>query len=943
MAATALTMDAMDASEEELNACPICRETYVDAFSSTLCGHTFCFSCITRHLEHGRACPCCAQPLTAESLFPNIALDKLLRGLSRSGALSSGDLTGAGARSRGSPRASRDFGVGPDALRGRASELAEAATSLPLHELGPLLRVVSDTHKKLVMDDRQVSMNVLRDFLALSHRRKNEAVDAIEREMASVDADLAWVEARVAELGGSDALDAFDQEIAAALDPANPRAARGGAPSSAGTPADAARAADATRGGANSRNKTRAAAAVCQMLSAWGINGDERGRQSALAAPSDEKEKEKEKEREKTAAARNLAARNLAARNLAARNSAFYQAAASRASSAGSKRSSMDMMRGAAPSKPSERGPRSPETLDRLGSGSSSKSAEGGAVDPAVVDPAVDPDDDASPPLFFPADGGKNGDSDAAAGLGRGPGGFGGGRADRTTRKSEAPPMGPERRREALAAAAVSESKRAKIAEHFGDLQRLYAKLRGGEARGRGASKPSSAANEHEHSSRSSRISARRDLEAFSASVAGFTRYDRMRVVGEVRQDDALAGPARGGGQGAVVSSIEFDRDLDFFATAEVSKRVHVFDFRDVCDFRDRGDFRVGAATQHHFGAAPAQTITTRSKLSCLSFNKHVREHVATSDYEGVVTVWNAETKTAVAEFEEHDKRAWSVDYCRVDHRLLASGSDDGRVKIWSTSQEGSVLELDLRANVCCAQYGPDDAHRLAVGCADHRVHLFDLRFPKLPVASLGGHRKAVSYARFLSAGEELVSASTDSTMRVWDVRAMVSSRAPSGPPASLAPSGVLEGHVNERNFVGLAAGANDLIACGSETNEVFVYHKSVNRPVVAYDFADGEGLRRDERRVSDAGDGAGNDARGGGARGGGGEGVAARRGAGGGGAAAAGGGGGGGGGGGRDARNAGGPPAPSHFISAVCFRGDQPVLLAANSAGSIRALQLVE
>ena len=230
MAATALTMDAMDASEEELNACPICRETYVDAFSSTLCGHTFCFSCITRHLEHGRACPCCAQPLTAESLFPNIALDKLLRGLSRSGALSSGDLTGAGARSRGSPRASRDFGVGPDALRGRASELAEAATSLPLHELGPLLRVVSDTHKKLVMDDRQVSMNVLRDFLALSHRRKNEAVDAIEREMASVDADLAWVEARVAELGGSDALDAFDQEIAAALDPANPRAARGARP-----------------------------------------------------------------------------------------------------------------------------------------------------------------------------------------------------------------------------------------------------------------------------------------------------------------------------------------------------------------------------------------------------------------------------------------------------------------------------------------------------------------------------------------------------------------------------------------------------------------------------------------------------------------------------------------------------------------------------------------
>lgn len=30
---------------------------------------------------------------------------------------------------------------------------------------------------------------------------------------------------------------------------------------------------------------------------------------------------------------------------------------------------------------------------------------------------------------------------------------------------------------------------------------------------------------------------------------------------------------------------------------------------------------------------------------------------------------------------------------------------------------------------------------------------------------------------------------------------------------------------MNEKNFVGLAV-SNDYIACGSETNEVFVYHK---------------------------------------------------------------------------------------------------------------------
>lgn len=34
-----------------------------------------------------------------------------------------------------------------------------------------------------------------------------------------------------------------------------------------------------------------------------------------------------------------------------------------------------------------------------------------------------------------------------------------------------------------------------------------------------------------------------------------------------------------------------------------------------------------------------------------------------------------------------------------------------------------------------------------------------------------------------------------------------------------------LQGHTNEKNFVGLTVNS-EYIACGSETNEVFVYHK---------------------------------------------------------------------------------------------------------------------
>lgn len=57
------------------------------------------------------------------------------------------------------------------------------------------------------------------------------------------------------------------------------------------------------------------------------------------------------------------------------------------------------------------------------------------------------------------------------------------------------------------------------------------------------------------------------------------------------------------------------------------------------------------------------------------------------------------------------------------------------------------------------------------VGSADHNVHYYDLRNTKAPLHVFNGHTKAVSYVKFLSTNE-LVSASIDSTLQLWDVKA---------------------------------------------------------------------------------------------------------------------------------------------------------------------------
>jgi E3 ubiquitin-protein ligase RFWD2 len=49
--------------------------------------------------------------------------------------------------------------------------------------------------------------------------------------------------------------------------------------------------------------------------------------------------------------------------------------------------------------------------------------------------------------------------------------------------------------------------------------------------------------------------------------------------------------------------------------------------------------------------------------------------------------------------------------------------------------------------------------------------------------------------------------------------------------PLSSQEERVYRGHINEKNFVGLAV-SNDFIACGSENHEVCMYYKPLSKPI---------------------------------------------------------------------------------------------------------------
>lgn len=342
-------------------------------------------------------------------------------------------------------------------------------------------------------------------------------------------------------------------------------------------------------------------------------------------------------------------------------------------------------------------------------------------------------------------------------------------------------------------------------------------------------------------------------INSFLEGLCKYLSFSKLEVKADLKQGDLL-------NSSNLVCSLSFDRDGEFFATAGVNKKIKVFEYNSILN-EDR---------DIHY---PVVEMASRSKLSSICWNGYIKSQIASSNFEGVVQVWDVTRSQIFMEMREHERRVWSVDYSVADPTLLASGSDDGSVKLWNINQGVSVGTIKTKANVCCVQFPFESGRYLAFGSADHRIYYYDLRNSKMPLCTLIGHNKTVSYVKFVDS-TTLVSASTDNTLKLWDL-SMCTARVLDCPLQSFT------GHLNMKNFVGLSV-SDGYIATGSETNEVFVYHKALPMPALSYKFNITDPLSGDE--VDDS----------------------------------------------------------AQFISSVCWRGQSSTLVAANSTGNIKLLEMV-
>ncbi|KAF5734207.1 protein SPA1-RELATED 2 [Tripterygium wilfordii] len=343
---------------------------------------------------------------------------------------------------------------------------------------------------------------------------------------------------------------------------------------------------------------------------------------------------------------------------------------------------------------------------------------------------------------------------------------------------------------------------------------------------------------------------------AFFDGMCKYARFSKFEACGLLRTGDF-------NNSANVICSLSFDRDEDYFAAAWVSKKIKIFEFNAL--FNDSVDI--------HY---PVAEMSNKSKLSCICWNNYIKNYLASTDYDGVVKLWDASTGQGVSQYSEHNKRAWSVDFSQVHPTKLASGSDDCSVKLWSISEKNCLGTIRNIANICCVQFSAHSTNLLAFGSADYRTYCYDLRNARVPWCVLPGHAKAVSYVKFLDS-ETLVTASTDNTLKIWDLN-----KTSSGGLSTDACSLTLRGHTNEKNFVGLSI-SNGYIGCGSETNEVYAYYRSLPMPITSHKFGSVDPISGKE----------------------------------------------------TDDDN-------GQFVSSVCWRGKSDMVVAANSSGCIKVLRMV-
>lgn len=169
-------------------------------------------------------------------------------------------------------------------------------------------------------------------------------------------------------------------------------------------------------------------------------------------------------------------------------------------------------------------------------------------------------------------------------------------------------------------------------------------------------------------------------------------------------------------------------------------------------------------------GAAPINTYLGNTAFTGVSHHRSLHNFAASSN---VISVYDLERSSSIPLQTLHwptstdtiNTIAWN----QTETSILASAATDRSIVLYDlrTSSPLSKVTLALASNKI--SWNPMEAFNFAVANEDHNIYIFDMRKLNRALNVLKDHVSAVMDIDFSPTGEELVSASYDKTIRLWD------------------------------------------------------------------------------------------------------------------------------------------------------------------------------
>jgi WD40 repeat protein len=132
------------------------------------------------------------------------------------------------------------------------------------------------------------------------------------------------------------------------------------------------------------------------------------------------------------------------------------------------------------------------------------------------------------------------------------------------------------------------------------------------------------------------------------------------------------------------------------------------------------------------------------------------------------LTFWNAATATAIKSIKQP---AWVTAIAfRPDGAQLATGHDDGRVRLWDTASASMIREWEMEPSPISTLAFSGDGLKLAIGREDRTLVLLDCAHG-IVIGKLKGHSDRISGVAWHPTTRFLATSSWDTTCRLWNVQ----------------------------------------------------------------------------------------------------------------------------------------------------------------------------